>query len=45
MYQGRVCLDCLGQGILLTGNEYETLLAIASGEDNAILDRQEFDYE
>ena len=40
MYQGRLCLDCLGQG-----NEYETLLALANGEDDAILDRQEFNYE
>ena len=45
MYDGRVCHDCLGQGILLTGSEYKTLLAIANGEDDAILDRQAFDYE
>jgi len=39
----KVCVSCLGQGVLLSRKEYDTLLAIAVDEDNAILSRQVFD--
>jgi DnaJ-class molecular chaperone len=43
LYLDKVCLDCLGQGILLTKLEYETLLTVARRADDAILDQQVFD--
>jgi hypothetical protein len=42
-YIDRVCVDCLGQGVLLTRVEYDTLLAIANADDDAILDQQLFE--
>jgi len=35
--RGHICSDCLGQGILLTAEEYRTILAVA-GFDLAELD-------
>ena len=43
---GRVCADCLGQGILLTRSEYITILRLAGhipAADDSILDQQVFD--
>jgi len=42
---GRVCADCLGQGILLTRAEYISILTIAGHipDDDNILDQQYFD--
>ena len=41
--EGTVCLDCLGQGVLLFREEYDWLLTVANRADDAILDRQVFD--
>lgn len=38
-----VCLDCLGQGVLLTREEYDTLLEITGLEDAMVLDQQIFE--
>lgn len=42
-YEGKVCLDCLGQGVLLTRDEYDMLLVIARADDDHILDQQYFE--
>jgi DnaJ-class molecular chaperone len=39
-----VCVSCLGQGVLLTGEEYGLLLSFAHREDDSILDQRDFDY-
>lgn len=40
-YQGQVCMDCLGQKVLLTGDEYNALLLIAGHDvDDSILDAE-----
>lgn len=47
--RNRVCVDCLGQGILLTAVEYEGILLLAGrkaggiADDDAILDLDYFD--
>jgi len=46
-----VCADCLGQGYLLTEDEYRTLLRMAGipqgvpVDVDSILDQQEFEYK
>lgn len=39
----KVCTSCLGQGVLLSREEYDTLLAIARNDDYAILSQQVFE--
>lgn len=39
LYLGRVCTDCLGQGIRLTRKEYDTILAVARAVDDRILEQ------
>lgn len=46
-YGDKVCVDCLGQGILLTESEYQGILSIAGFvpsdfDDDRILDQREF---
>lgn len=42
----KVCMSCLGQGVLLTREEYDALLAIGRADDEAILSQEVFeDYE
>ena len=42
-FEGQVCLSCFGQGVLLTAEEYDWLLAVANRADDAILDQQLFE--
>jgi hypothetical protein len=46
LYEGKVCVDCLGQKVLLTAKEYDAILQMAGRtyEDDSILDEQDFDY-
>lgn len=43
---GAVCTHCLGQKVLLTGEEYNAILLMSGyhNEDDSILDRSDFDY-
>lgn len=38
-----VCLSCLGQGVLLTREEYDLLLTYANRADDEILEQQIFE--
>jgi DnaJ-class molecular chaperone len=40
-YEDRVCPDCLGQGVLLTREEYNTILLVSGIDDDSILDATE----
>ncbi len=44
LYDGKVCIDCLGQKILLTRREYDTLFSWAARADDAVLDQAAFYY-
>lgn len=41
---GEVCGHCLGQKVLLTGEEFETLLLVGMRKNDGILGEQEFEY-
>ena len=36
----RICSDCLGQGILLTGMEYEFMLFVVNSTSDDVLDAE-----
>ena len=38
-----LCSDCLGQGVVLTSEEYEWLRTFAARADDEILSQQEFE--
>lgn len=37
LWEAKVCMDCLGQGILLHRREYDWLLSIANAKDDGVL--------
>jgi DnaJ-class molecular chaperone len=43
LYEGKVCMDCLGQKVLLTGEEYDALLLMGGHNDDSILEAEILD--
>lgn len=43
LVDGLLCSDCLGQGVVLTRDEYEWLRTVAARADDEILNQQEFE--